>query len=266
MTPDWQIRVDGEGITQALEPDLVSVAVSDAAGGAPAALVIQAADTPEVAAWAHAGAEVGVGLGYTDSGLIDLGIFVIDEVSTGDPPQTLSIGGSSIESRDATVRILRQRAWNNRNVGQILQDIAAEIGYGSAVSVDLVAEPVEHWGSDGETVVEAFSRLARAYSGIPTVEDRCLVISRRWSGAAPAGILPVTILSSLDLTHWSLSHAGGDSLEITMPGRPQLGARFALYLIGFDGGENGVWIVDQVEHRIDNSGFVTQISALPPAP
>jgi phage protein D len=58
---------------------------------------------------------------------------------------------------------------------------------------------------------------------------------------------------------------GRGSLSLTMPGIPQIRAQYPIVLEDFDSRINGRWIVDQVEHRIDNGGFVSQISAPPPA-
>ena len=56
------------------------------------------------------------------------------------------------------------------------------------------------------------------------------------------------------------------NLSFTMPGDPYVHAQVPLLIQDFDPHIDGLWIVDQVDHTINNSGFVSRVSALPPAP
>ena len=56
------------------------------------------------------------------------------------------------------------------------------------------------------------------------------------------------------------------NLSFTMPGDPYVHAQVPLLIQEFDPYIDGLWIVDQVDHTINNSGFISRVSALPPAP
>lgn len=56
------------------------------------------------------------------------------------------------------------------------------------------------------------------------------------------------------------------SFSFTCPGNPYIHAQTPLDAHGFDRHVDGRWIVDQVDHTIDNSGFISRVSAKPPAP
>lgn len=51
------------------------------------------------------------------------------------------------------------------------------------------------------------------------------------------------------------------TLEITMPGNPELFAEAKLNLVGFHQDIDGEWVIDRAEHVIDSSGYRTTLSA-----
>ncbi|MBD0392034.1 phage tail protein [Wolbachia endosymbiont of Pentalonia nigronervosa] len=52
-----------------------------------------------------------------------------------------------------------------------------------------------------------------------------------------------------------------ETLEITMPGNPQIFAEAKLNLIGFNQAVDGEWVVNRAEHTLNSSGYLTTLSA-----
>ncbi|WP_265045210.1 MULTISPECIES: contractile injection system protein, VgrG/Pvc8 family [unclassified Wolbachia] len=52
-----------------------------------------------------------------------------------------------------------------------------------------------------------------------------------------------------------------ETLDITMPGNPQILAEAKLNLIGFNQAVDGEWIVNRAEHTLNGSGYLTMLSA-----
>ncbi|WP_419214897.1 phage late control D family protein [Wolbachia endosymbiont of Rhagoletis cingulata] len=52
-----------------------------------------------------------------------------------------------------------------------------------------------------------------------------------------------------------------ETLDITMPGNPELFAEAKLNLIGFNQAVDGEWIVNRAEHTLNSSGYLTMLSA-----
>ena len=50
-------------------------------------------------------------------------------------------------------------------------------------------------------------------------------------------------------------------LSMSLPGQAELAALYPLRLVGFREGVSGDWLVDQVTHKLSNSGFTTSIKA-----
>ena len=55
---------------------------------------------------------------------------------------------------------------------------------------------------------------------------------------------------------------GKAKVELTLPGNPAVMAEAELTLKGFRDGVNGSWIVETVEHRFSNQGYVTTITGV----
>ncbi|WP_353287172.1 hypothetical protein [Wolbachia endosymbiont (group B) of Gerris lacustris] len=55
--------------------------------------------------------------------------------------------------------------------------------------------------------------------------------------------------------------SGAATLNITMPGSPELFAEAKINLLGFHKGVYGEWIINKAEHVIDNLGYRTIITA-----
>ncbi|WP_246038746.1 hypothetical protein [Wolbachia endosymbiont of Leptopilina clavipes] len=51
------------------------------------------------------------------------------------------------------------------------------------------------------------------------------------------------------------------TLDVTMPGNPQIFAEAKLNLIGFNQAVDGEWIVNRAEHTLNSSGYLTMLSA-----
>ncbi|WP_353286508.1 contractile injection system protein, VgrG/Pvc8 family [Wolbachia endosymbiont (group A) of Crataerina pallida] len=52
-----------------------------------------------------------------------------------------------------------------------------------------------------------------------------------------------------------------ETLDITMPGNPELFAEAKLSLIGFNQAVDGEWIINRAEHTLNSSGYLTILSA-----
>lgn len=54
---------------------------------------------------------------------------------------------------------------------------------------------------------------------------------------------------------------GASTIDITMPGRPEIGAECSLRLSGFRPGVDGAWVITRAEHRIEDGGYTCSVSA-----
>jgi phage protein D len=52
-----------------------------------------------------------------------------------------------------------------------------------------------------------------------------------------------------------------ETLDITMPGNPELFAEAKLNLLGFNQAIDGEWVINRAEHTLDSSGYRTTLSA-----
>ena len=91
MTPDFRILADSQDITDRIRDRLLSLRVTDEAGIKSDTVEIKLDDRDALIAWPEHGAELEVLLGYQKSGLTRMGLYVVDEVEHGGPPNALTI-------------------------------------------------------------------------------------------------------------------------------------------------------------------------------
>lgn len=60
---------------------------------------------------------------------------------------------------------------------------------------------------------------------------------------------------------WKQLKRNNETLDITMPGNPQIFAEAKLNLIGFNQAVDGKWIINRAEHTLNSSGYLTILSA-----
>ncbi|MDA0782441.1 MAG: hypothetical protein O2942_09290 [Proteobacteria bacterium] len=71
---------------------------------------------------------------------------------------------------------------------------------------------------------------------------------------------PELLIAAADAKLKQLERGTG-SLSITTPGDPRLAAEGKLNLMGVRAGVDGQWNITRVEHSLDNSGYISRISA-----
>ncbi|WP_353277711.1 phage late control D family protein [Wolbachia endosymbiont (group A) of Agelastica alni] len=52
-----------------------------------------------------------------------------------------------------------------------------------------------------------------------------------------------------------------ETLEMTIPGNPELFAEAKLNLVGFNQDIDGEWVIDRAEHTLNSAGYLTTLSA-----
>jgi phage protein D len=210
MRPIYRVTVNGNDITTALTPLLLSISVQDGSGTESDRLELQLADATGSMEWPEQGAVINVALGYEtgiNAGLTDMGDFVVDEVEVSNPPRQIIVRGNAIDLRADSQAKTRQRMhYEDETVETLVGQLAAEMGYGSAVHPRLAPLEVPAFDRDAESPMSAVTRLARRFDAVATVKRGTL-------GFVPAGVgetasgapIPPIELAETVCTRWRFS-------------------------------------------------------------
>jgi phage protein D len=155
------------------------------------------------------GAKLHVWLGWSDTGLLDKGIYVADEIEHSGTPDILTIRARSADLRDS-FSDRKERSWHGKKCGEIVETIAGENGLTPACSPDLAGEAVEHVDQTGESDASFLTRLAEQFDAIATVKSGQLLFFKIGRGKS---------LSGEDLPTVSLTRQSGDRHRFSVADR-----------------------------------------------
>lgn len=205
MTPAWTISADGEDVTARLADYLVSMTLTDQDGIESDSLSIEVADPLAQIALPRLGAKLSVSMGYASPGPVAMGDFVVDGVELSSPPRRISIRAHSADLREG-IKERKDKDWEGKTLGEIVQAIAGEQGLTAAVGEDLKDKTVERADQTNESDISFLTRLGQQYDAIVSVKAGRLILAKRGQGAAVSGQpMDEVELVPGDVTSWSLS-------------------------------------------------------------
>lgn len=203
MTPDLQLRANGEDISARLRGRLLSLEVVDAIGTSSDRLRIELDDRDAALAIPPEGASLELALGFRETGLSAMGRFTVDRRSGGGPPARMSIEAKAADMT-AAIRAPKTRAWPAATLGGIVGAIAAEAGLEAVVAPELAGIAYELVAQTAESDLHLLTRLAAPVGAAAKPASGRLILVPRGQAAlasgealAPAG-LELSEISSYD--------------------------------------------------------------------
>ena len=224
MTPLYSIFADGVDVTASFQGRLLDLSVKDEAGQESDTLSITLDDRDGALALPRAGARLAVALGYRERGLYPMGVFVVDDVTSkgGNSGMTLAITARAVDTRE-TLKERRDKHYDKKTLGDILQEEAGEHGLAAVVSPQLADFQYDYLAKRGESLLHFGGRLARRHDATFKIAGGKLIFARRGAGESASGFgLPgVAVTRPGNLIGWSIK---------PKMGRPRYGeARAAWY-------------------------------------
>ena len=212
LKPCFQVLANGSDITETLGLLLVSISVSDKTGYESDTCEIILIDDPvQPINMPPKGAVLDVSMGY-DGDLVNMGIFIADEIELEGPPERLTIRARATiqtESKDGKTSIMSQksRSWaKETTIHTVVSKIANEHGLSAKVTDSLKAIKLPHFDQSDESDINFLIRIAKRYDAICKAAGGKLLFIKRGETNLP----PVTIKRT-DLTSWRMIMASKDN-------------------------------------------------------
>ena len=196
MQPRAIVTVDGQPVAGAFYERLISLAVADRDGARADTVSMELADGPPAfLALPRRGALVRVQLGYVGADFRDMGGFTVDQVSGGCLPYSMTITGRSADLRAGKMKERKERHWDHKTLGDIIEEIAGENGLTPVVSGKIGAHVYDWLGQQDESDMHFLQRLAERHNALFTVKEGRLVFAEKGAGAAASGqaLAPVIV-------------------------------------------------------------------------
>jgi phage protein D len=185
-SPAYSLIVDGTNITNLVNQRLISLTLTDNRGFEADTLDLVLDDADGALELPRKGAKVQVAIGWADTGTVDKGSYVVDELEHSGAPDQLTIRARSADLREG-LTTKRDQSWHDTTLGQLVSDIAARNELQPAVSENLASVPIEHIDQTNESDANLLSRLADWHGAAAMVKDDRLLFIASGSGKSASG-------------------------------------------------------------------------------
>ncbi len=207
MRPAFQILADKVDVTAKIQDRLLRLCITDAAGVKSDTAEISLDDRDAALEIPRKGAKLEIWLGYIETGVFLMGIYVVDEVELSGPPRTMLIRAKAADMLQ-TLKSPKTRPWDKVTLGNIVKKIASEHGYQPQVDPSLAGISFEHVDQTEESDMHFLTRLAKQYDAVAKPANGYLVLVPKGSSKSAGGQdLPVVPLALSDLTSWNVTLA-----------------------------------------------------------
>ena len=170
-TPAYRIVASGTGwqsdITKKVADRLIDAAITDVAGVDADQFSMTLDDRDNAIEWPAKGAKLSIDLGYLETGLVNMGSYIVDEVEYAEPPMTITVRCKSADYANGVLKTQKNRTWpKDITIASIVKKIAAEHGLKPLVSADLanIKLPITHQTEESD--LNLLTRLAKDYDAV----------------------------------------------------------------------------------------------------
>ncbi|MFK0032986.1 phage late control D family protein [Pseudomonas monteilii] len=198
--PAFRITVNGSDIAHLISPRLMGLQLTDNRGLEADLLDLTLSDHDGLLAIPPRGAVVRLWLGWSDTGLVDKGSYIVDETEHSGAPDVLNIRARSADLRKG-LKTKRERSWSATTLGQVLGDIAQDNGLTPTISGALNGLAISQLDQTNESDANLLTRLGEDFDAVATIKASCLICMPAGGGKTA---------SLLDLPHITLTRADGD--------------------------------------------------------
>jgi phage protein D len=209
LVPIYQLSYAGEDLTQKLKDRLISLTLTDNRGFETDQLDIELDDSDGLLALPKRNRQISLALGWKASGLVDKGLFTVDEIEHIGSPDRVLIRARSADMTDGLVT-QRERSFHKKTVGDIVRSIATQHKLIPVINPELDKQRIDHLDQANESDANLLSRLAQLFDAIATVKQNRLLFMPIGEARTVNG----KILSTTTLTR-----ASGDSHRFSVAGR-----------------------------------------------
>lgn len=212
-TPVARILADGQDVTARMKDRLISLTVTDEAGSTSDTARIVLDDRDAVFEVPPTGAQLTIGIGWLETGgPVDMGVYVVDELSFEGPERRFSISAKAADSLDRNapgrIKAPKSRSWHDTTLGVVVRQIAKEHGFEAVVGSKFDKIEIPHLDQTEESDINLLRRLAKENGAVVKPASGKLLFVGEGKGKTASGkSMPAVALAAKDCARWSMKIA-----------------------------------------------------------
>lgn len=184
MTPIFKILADKADVTDILSTRLVSISITDETGLVSDKVEILLDDRDDKLETPPRGAELEISLGYENTGLYKMGLYVVDEVECSGMPRQMRItakaSNTKMKETFSAMTAPKSRSWHDHTLIGVIKKIAKEHTFDDAL-IDVAFDKIYlgHMDQTDESDIAFLQRLAQDFGAFVKPAGGFLIFSRR---------------------------------------------------------------------------------------
>lgn len=206
--PDYRLTYNGKDVTHSLQGRLMSLTLRDQRGFEADQLDITLDDSDGRLPLPAAGATLQLAIGWKHLGLIDKGVFTIDDVEHSGAPDTITIRARAANMAGG-LTTKHEQSWHATTVGQIVDTVAKRNKLTPSVHQQLGGMAVPHMDQTNESDANFLTRLAEQHDAITSVKNgRLLFMPAGFTETVSGRSIPTLVITRSigDQHRYSLSN------------------------------------------------------------
>ncbi|XGA08481.1 MAG: contractile injection system protein, VgrG/Pvc8 family [Wolbachia endosymbiont of Xenopsylla cheopis] len=202
MIPDFNIITGESFVIENLKNRLISLRITDESG--------TMSDEAEICFHYENGAlefagNLKVFLGYKETGLFPMGVYVANEVTIQSPPQTVRIKAHAANLKKSLKEQVSKQ-WHQITLGNLVEQIAQKHGYGAKIAEEFKDIFIPHIDQTNESDMNFLTKLGQSYGAIAKpIGGYIIFIPKGKSKSATGKVLGTTSLTPKDVLNWKVN-------------------------------------------------------------
>jgi phage protein D len=140
-------------------------------------------------------------------GLVDMGQFVVDDVTWDGPPDRITVRAHSADFKDS-FRTRKTRSWVNQSLGTIANQIASEQGLTPRIHPDLTGIIIPAAEQQNQSDMEFLRDLGRRHDAVATAKAGALILAPMDAATTATGAtLPTISITRSTVERYSYSRS-----------------------------------------------------------
>lgn len=208
--PAWRVTLNGRDLTGIFAPRLISLTITECRSEELDQLDISLSDHDGLLELPSKDAELSVSIGWRQSGLVDKGRYLVDEIEHTGAPDTLTLRARSADLLSA-MRVRTDRSYHEKTIEEIVGLIASENGLQARVGESVASTLIDHIDQT-ESDLAFLNRLGAQYDQVATVKSGYLLfLSANESKSYSGQTLPTAIINRSEGDSHRYHEAGRDA-------------------------------------------------------
>ena len=209
--PIYQITADNQPLNALINSRIISISITDNRSGEADELSLSLSDHDGQLQLPKRGVKLTCKLGFIDSGLHDMGSFIVDQTEWQGTPDTITIKARSADFK-SPLKTGKRKSYHRQTFGQIAQSIATENKLKLVINPDLAKLNHAHIDQTDESDLNLLGRLAKQNGAELSIKQgRLLIFKAAQAKTASGQTLPTLSLTRQDGDQFSYQEQDRES-------------------------------------------------------